>query len=189
MPKKRVKKASSKKKKPRKLSAYNKFVKKKLDSGKTMEEAAKDWGRKKAGLKPIKKKSVKSMHSGLEGALVSNLIELQKIHIGLAEKFDKLSKELSSLLALFEVTARTFSKNVPKGGEYEKDKDFLEKIDRLLDQNKTLAKGLTMIEERFRERVYGGSAPHQNLHEPGLETPKEQPAKPITAEKRPLPRF
>ena len=67
--------------------------------------------------------------------------------------------------------------------EFEKDKDFLEKIDRLLDQNKTLAKGLMLVEERIRERVYG-------THQPQRPEPiHEETQKPITPGKRPLPRF
>ena len=90
----------------------------------------------------------------LEGTLIKNIIELQKVHTDLAEKFDKLSKEISGLLNLFETTAKSFAGNVPMG-EYQKDKEFLEKIDKLLDQNKVLAKGLTLMEERLREKMYG----------------------------------
>jgi hypothetical protein len=114
--------------------------------------------------------------SELEQSLVKNLVELQKIHTDLAEKFDKLSKEISNILMLFEITARNFAKNVPIG-EYEKDKDFLEKIDRLLDQNKVLAKGLTLMEERLRERMYGPT--HF----------EEQFSPPVGPGKRPLPKF
>lgn len=90
----------------------------------------------------------------LDKAILENLVALQKIHTGLAEKFDKLAGEISQLLGLFEATAKSFTKNAVLG-EYEKDKEFLEKIDKLLDQNKTLAKGLTLMEERLRERMYG----------------------------------
>ncbi len=90
----------------------------------------------------------------IERSLAENIIQLQKINADLAEKFDKLSNEISQLLALFEITARTFTKNMPLG-EHEKDKEFLEKIDKLLEQNKILAKGLTLMEERLRERMYG----------------------------------
>ncbi len=99
----------------------------------------------------------------IEREVVKNLIELQKVHTNLAEKFDKLSTEISHLLALFEVTARTFAKTVP-AGEHEKDREFLEKIDKLLDQNKILAKGLTLMEERLREKMYG--PPMQKREEP-----------------------
>jgi len=119
-------------------------------------------------------------YSELEHALLKNMIDLQKVHTDLAEKFDKLAKEISQLLALFELTARNFAKNAPIG-EYEKDKEFLEKIDKLLDQNKVLAKGLTLMEERLRERMYGS---------PVQEEKSSQPTEPSMMQKnRPLPRF
>jgi len=139
----------------------------------------------------------------LEETLIRNLVELQKVHTNLAEKFDKLAKEISQLLALFELTARSFAKHAPIG-EYEKDKDFLEKIDRLLDQNKTLAKGLMLMEERLRERVYGAAPePAKKPQTPTPAPPTENPQptqqvnptpehpfeKSIASRNRPLPRF
>lgn len=126
-----------------------------------------------------KKKSESSSHEShkIEEAILKNLVELQKIHTDLAEKFDKLAKEISQLLSLFEVTAKNFSKNVPLG-EYEKDKEFLDKIDKLLDQNKVLAKGLTLMEERLRDRVYGSTPSPQGQSE------QQKPSG-----ERPLPRF
>jgi hypothetical protein len=94
----------------------------------------------------------------LEDKLVENLVMLQKVNTDLAEKFDKLTVQISSLLALFETTARSFASS-PAVQASEKDKEFLDKINRLLDQNKTIAKGLTLMEERIRERVYGQSVP------------------------------
>ena len=44
----------------------------------------------------------------LSKTLAENLIELQKIHTNLAEKFDNLSNQISSLLALFEMAAKCF---------------------------------------------------------------------------------
>ena len=112
---------------------------------------------------------------------MSDMAEIQdsREEIGLAEKFDRMTKEISQLLALFETTARTFAKAVPLG-EYEKDKEFLEKIDKLLDQNKTLAKGLTIVEERLRERVYGGARPEISRTEENVQ---------MSSVKRPLPKF
>jgi len=130
-------------------------------------------------------KKTKSRRKDLEDVLLQNIVDLQKVNTDLAEKFDKLAKEISSLLSLFEITAKTFAKHSPLG-EYEKDKEFLDKIDKLLDQNKIFAKGLTLMEERLRERVYG--APTQ--------APAVQPAMPETegyetslSTKRPLPKF
>jgi len=105
------------------------------------------------------------------------MIELQKIHTMLGEKFDKLSKELSSLLNLFEMTARSFADH-PSVLSSDKDKAFLEKVDKLLEQNKTIAKGLMIMEERTRERLYG--QPHEETHEEEHTTPLPN---------RPLPKF
>jgi len=121
--------------------------------------------------------------SEIEHALLKNLVELQKINTDLAEKFDHLAKEISQLLALFELTARNFAKNAPIG-EYEKDKDFLDKIDKLLDQNKILAKGLSIMEERLRERMYGQNAPAEKP-----KMPEERFDSNLASRGKPLPRF
>jgi len=116
--------------------------------------------------------------SALEHKMLENLIELQKVHTNLAEKFDKLSEQLTSLLGLFEGAARSFAEH-PANQVAEKDKEFLEKVDKLLEQNKTIAKGLTLVEERIRERVYGAPrtemvreerAPEENI-QPGIGKP------------------
>jgi len=112
----------------------------------------------------------------LETRILNNLIELQKVHTNLAEKFDNLTEQISGLLALFEMSARAFAKN-PALEVAEKDKEFLNKIDKLLEQNKTIAKGLTLMESKMREKVYGLPQPH----------PMQRP--PSSPQNRPLPRF
>lgn len=84
--------------------------------------------------------------------IASNLVELQKVHANLAEKFDNLAKQISSLLNLFEMAARSLSKH-PAIQSSEKDREFLDKIDKLLEQNKTIAKGLTLMEGKVKERL------------------------------------
>jgi hypothetical protein len=96
-------------------------------------------------------------HKSIEDKIVENLVELQKVHANLAEKFDKLSNQISTLLTLFEVSAKSI---VNSSGSVvsEKDKEFINKIDKLLDQNKLIAKGLTLVEGKMREKVYGTSS-------------------------------
>ena len=96
----------------------------------------------------------KTSRGTLEDQVIHSLIELQKVHVNLAEKFDKLTNQIENLLGLFEMAARNFAKQ-PSMQVTEKDKEFLNKIDKLLDQNKVLARGLTLMEENMRERVYG----------------------------------
>ena len=121
---------------------------------------------KKSGSEKTTKKSTtkrKTNSKKLETKIIDNLVKLQKVHTDLGEKFENLADQISTLLALFEVTAKNFAKN-PELKIAQKDREFLEKIDKLLDQNKTIAKGLTMMEKRVREKVYspiGRNLPHQ----------------------------
>lgn len=143
---------------------------------------------KKVKKEPVISKEAPRHDSDLNRALVENLIALQKINVSLTEKFDKLASEISQLLSLFETAARNFAKNAPIG-EYEKDKEFLEKIDKLLDQNKTLAKGLTLVEERLRERMYGSAVrPQPQMPQMQASQLKEEPLE-KTGPNRPLPKF
>jgi tRNA U34 5-carboxymethylaminomethyl modifying GTPase MnmE/TrmE len=114
----------------------------------------------------------------IQKKIIENLVELQKVHSNLAEKFDKLAHQISNLLSLFESAARTFAEQAPATST-EKDKEFLDKIDRLLDQNKTIAKGLTLMDEKMRERIYGQPAMPKSTN--------EEARRPVGA--RPLPRI
>ena len=93
-------------------------------------------------------KSTGAKNKPLDKQLVENLVELQKVHVTLIEKFDSLSEQIRSLLSLFEMTAKQFSEG--KG-----DDALTNKLDELLGQNKTLAKGLTLLEQKMREKIYG----------------------------------
>ena len=114
----------------------------------------------------------------IEKQLVENIVALQKVHTALAEKFDNLSKNIEKLLGLFEMAARSFASN-PANQVNEKDTEFLDKINKLLDQNKVIAKGLTLMEERMREKIYG--MPSSEKGEESLSLP--------SGRSRPLPKF
>ena len=101
---------------------------------------------------------MKEKSGKLEDRILQNLIELQKVHTNLAEKFEMLSGQISSLLALFEIAARNFAKQI-NAPAIEKDKEFLDKIDKLLEQNRTIARGLTLMEQKMREKLYGPIMP------------------------------
>jgi len=78
--------------------------------------------------------------------LVENLISLQKVNLHTAERFEVLSKQISELVLLFEKAANEISK--APGIE---NKELSEKLDRLIEQNRLVAKGITLLEERTRE--------------------------------------
>ena len=93
----------------------------------------------------------------LNKILLENSLALQKVVTNLAVKIDTLSNNMTKLLLLFEMSAKSFM-STPGGPmipDVEKDKEFLNKLNMLIDQNKTIAKGLTLMEEKIRERVYG----------------------------------
>ncbi len=96
----------------------------------------------------------KKTQEELNVMLLENFAGLQRAITNMSLKFDKLSDSISKLLNLFEMSARSFMTS-PAISDAEKDKEFLEKLNMLLDQNKTIAKGLTLMEEKFRERLYG----------------------------------
>jgi hypothetical protein len=116
----------------------------------------------------MKKKSEPSEHQKnlehLNARLVENFVSMQKVMTNLSIKFDKLADNMSKLLGLFELAARSFGERVDKG-DMEKDQEFLNKLNMLVEQNKTLAKGLTLMEEKMRERLYGGPRPEQRMPE------------------------
>ncbi|MBS3092040.1 hypothetical protein J4466_01330 [Candidatus Pacearchaeota archaeon] len=114
----------------------------------------------------VKKKAASSASSGLSSSnkakklsqteinqqLIDNFVALQRVMTNLSVKFDSLSDQISKLLNLFEISAKSFAeKNA--GKITKEDKEFLDKLDKLLDQNKLIAKGLTMMEERAREKM------------------------------------
>ena len=82
----------------------------------------------------------------LERQLIDNFVNLQNVLTNLSIKFDALSDNISKLLQLFEISAKSFVEKLPEMGgatgiSKEKDKEFLSKVDTLLEQNKTIAKG------------------------------------------------
>jgi len=89
----------------------------------------------------------------IDQALLDNFVNLQKVLTNLAVKFEDLSNNISKLLQLFELSAKSFAdKPIKTPGV---DEEFLKKLDSLLDQNKTISKGIMLMEERIRGRAIG----------------------------------
>jgi hypothetical protein len=62
----------------------------------------------------------------------------------MAVKFDSLSNQISKLLELFEISAKSLAE---KGYSME-DRKVAEKLDSLLEQNKIIAKGIALLHEK-----------------------------------------
>lgn len=76
--------------------------------------------------------------------LIENFISIQNVLTTLAGNLDKLNSQLGSLLNLFESSAKELAKNEFKMPNNE---NVLKKIDELFEQNKTIAKGMTLLYE------------------------------------------
>lgn len=115
---------------------------------------------KKKISKPKAKVSVKRNYSSSgekkmtarerEELLIENFVGLQHAMTNMSIKFGALSDNISRLLQVFEESA----KNFVSGGKSD-DSDMLKKIDSLLNQNKTIAKGLVLMEGKLRGRSEG----------------------------------
>lgn len=113
----------------------------------------------KIGKTPKKKAMTKGE---IEEALISNFTNLQRVLTNLSIKFEDLSNNMSKILQLFEISAKSFAEKYSEKSEdhpekqtpaqKETDKKYLEKLDSLLDQNKTIAKGIMLMEEKIRQR-------------------------------------
>lgn len=112
------------------------------------------------------KKRVKLKQKGpsqkqIQLAILENFVGMQKALTNLAIKFDSLSGNLSKMLQLIEISAVSFIEKqkgikIDTPEEFSKENEqLLNKLDTLMDQNKTIAKGLTLVEEKLRHKLYG----------------------------------
>jgi len=109
-----------------------------------------------------------------EELLIENFVGLQHAMTNMSIKFGALSDNIARLLQVFEESAKNFI----SGGKPD-DNDMLKKIDSLLNQNKTIAKGLVLMEGKLRGRSDEPESPRR-IPSRAVDMP---PARP-----RPLPR-
>ena len=97
-----------------------------------------------------------SGNSNVDKILIENFVALQRVLTDLTIKLDGLSDNISKLLELFEVSAKSFAEK--DFGDGKDNKEVIKKLDTLLEQNKIIAKGLTLMHERdfqpkFRRQI------------------------------------
>lgn len=90
----------------------------------------------------------------LERILIENFISLQRVMTNLAVKFDNLSSQISKLLELFEISAKTLAEK----GSLTEDRKIMGKLDNLIEQNKVIARGVALIHEKESEPQYPPSS-------------------------------
>ncbi len=97
---------------------------------------------------------IKNTEVKIDRTLAENLISLQKVLLNNAIKLENLTEKVSNLLDVFEISAKALAEKNFQGTSSGDSKKVNEKLDNLLDQNKILARGLTLLHE-------SGSHPQQ----------------------------
>jgi uncharacterized protein YaaN involved in tellurite resistance len=77
-------------------------------------------------------------------SFVENSVSLQKITAEAIVSMNRLAKEIEDLVNLFKEAAKTV--------EEHRDTEIIAKIDELAEQNKTIAKSLTLMIEKEKPR-------------------------------------
>ena len=93
----------------------------------------------------------------VDRALVDNFIALQKVMVNLSTKFDNLSLQISKLLELFEISAKSLARKDIESSQSNSSaietKKVLDKLDNLTQQAGLIGKGLALIHEINSERT------------------------------------
>ena len=94
----------------------------------------------------------------IDRALIENFIALQKVMVNLSAKFDNLSGQISKLLELFEISAKSLArKDFEETGRSSKDTErILEKLNNISQQAGLIGKGLALIHETKSEGAETG---------------------------------
>ncbi len=109
-----------------------------------------------------KRATRKSGKESLNSLLIENFVSLQEVLTELSGKFGGLAKEISELLKIFELSARDLARKetIPRQDIGEQ-KVLVNKLNTLLEQNKIIAQGLTLIHEKIPESDSFQEAPEQ----------------------------
>ena len=67
--------------------------------------------------------------------------------VNLSVKLENVATQISKLLELFEISAKALAEKNFKMGDEKGSQKIAEKLDTLLDQNKVIARGLTLMHE------------------------------------------
>lgn len=89
--------------------------------------------------------TIAKKEKGTANLLLDNFIALQRVLTDVSVKLSSLTEQISQLLKLFESAAKNFKER--KEGEAGAMNKISEKIDSLAEQNKVIAKGLSLVEE------------------------------------------
>ncbi|MCX8194290.1 MAG: hypothetical protein N3G19_02940 [Candidatus Pacearchaeota archaeon] len=136
-----------------------------------------------------KKEAIES--KGTAELLLENTIALQKILTNLATEIKSLNKKVSDILSIFEEASLAFKeakeKGITVGAETTMPQEIIEKIDTLVEQNKTIAKGLLLLEKAVREKETKGASTGAATTRPIKTLRKKTPEEEEMSEYKPQP--
>lgn len=95
-------------------------------------------------------------HDDLVSSLIQHDISLQKKTVELITSFNSLSERIDKFLNVFEKAASRIER-----GEIEE--PLAKKLEALIDQNKTIARGLLLLERYVREKTTVGFSPPKSM--------------------------
>lgn len=85
--------------------------------------------------------------------LIENSVALQKVLTDVALSLNQLTKELRQLLDMFKEAGKTLGEDkASQAVAHEDKKAVVDKLDTLLDQNRTIARGLVLLESSMKEK-------------------------------------
>jgi hypothetical protein len=93
------------------------------------------------------KKGASEEHKDTITLLMENSTALQKVLTDVAANLSELNRRLETLLSLFEEAAKNFSAKKPEGM---KEKEVIGKLAEIADQNRTIARGIMLLEQAAR---------------------------------------
>jgi hypothetical protein len=125
----------------------------KVSKKKRTTSKAKSTRKRKTRAKKTTSSSKKRNETKINKALTDNFIALQKIMVNLSTKFDGLSNQISKLLELFEISAKSLARKDFEGDKENKDiKTVIGKLDNISQQSGLIGKGLALIHEVGSEK-------------------------------------
>ena len=92
--------------------------------------------------------------------LLENSIALQGVLTNLAVSLDRLSKSMEKMLDVFKENSMAIGEDKASSEVREaREKELVDRLDNLIEQNRTIAKGLVLLEssikEKDRQKEYG----------------------------------
>ncbi len=158
---------------------------------KTVKKSVKKKKKKKKSSRPKTYNKSRMTAKEREELLIENFVGLQKAMTHLSIKFEGLSTNISRLLEIFELSAKA---QLEKSPDFP-DKELLVKVNSIIDQNKTIAKGLVSLNEKVSlppkqiQSIPSMSQPQNPSLQNSGQQPQVQTQQRMNLRSKPLPRI